>query len=174
LLVNILIMIARSYIESNLKQLDKLYNKAGTQKKELYYSKLAMLEMCGWIEESMDDIVQMCANRVLKQRQNKSYITKKVIKPTYGFEYDRHFKKMLIHVVGLMSIERVENKVDQLKYARLTSALGSLKEVRNKEAHTHLKGVTRRVDAPSVTLQYFTYVYEGLKEIEDVLKSLKL
>lgn len=167
-------MISRSYIESNLKQLDQLYNTAGTQKKKLYYSKLAMLELCGWIEESMDDVVQKCANRVLKNRRNKNYITNKVIKPTYGFEYERHFKKMLISVVGLMSIEKVEAKVDPQKYARFTSALGSLKAARNREAHTHLKGVMRTVDAPSVTLQYFINVYEGLIDLESQLKLMKL
>jgi len=167
-------MIARSYIENNLKQLDRLYNNSRTQKKELYYSKLAMLELCGWTEETMDDIVQKCANRVLKIRANKLFIKNKVIKPTYGFEYEKHFKKMLISVIGLMYTEKIESKVDPLKYARLTSALGSLKTARNSEAHTHLKGVTRSVDAPSVTMRNFKYVYEGLKDYENKLKDLGL
>lgn len=167
-------MIARYYIESNLKQLDRLYNIAGTQKKELYYSKLAMLELCGWIEESMDDVVQRCANRVLKVRANKTYITNNVIKPTYGFEYEKHFKKMLISVVGLMSVEKVEAKVDRQKYERFKSALGSLKVARNREAHTHLKGVMRTVDAPSVTLNHFNHVYEGLVDFENQLKAMRL
>lgn len=167
-------MIARSYIENNLKQLDRLYDQASTHKKELYYSKLAMLELCGWIEESMDDIVQKCANRVLKIRSNRVHIAKKVIKPTYGFEYERHFKKMLINVVGLMSIEVIETKVDPTKYARLTSTLGNLKAARDRQAHTHLKGATRTVDAPSVTLRYFLYVYEGLVDFDNNLRAMKL
>ena len=32
----------------------------------------------------------------------------------------------------------------------LHSTLGSLKKTRNEQAHTHLQGVTRRLDAPSV------------------------
>lgn len=164
-------MVARSYIESNLKQLNQLYNLASNQKKELYYSKLAMLELCGWIEESMDNLVQKCANRVLKEQSNKDYVAKSIIKPTYGFEYEKHFKKMLISVVGLMTIERVEAKVDPVKYTLLKSALGNLKVARDKEAHTHLKGVTRTVDAPSVTLNYFIQVYEGLKDFEYNLKQ---
>lgn len=165
-------MVARSYIENNLRQLNQLYIMAANQKKELYYSKLAVLELCGWIEESMDNLVQKCANRVLKQQNNKDYIAKSIIKPTYGFEYEKHFKKMLISVVGLMTIEKVEAKVDPVKYARLKSALGNLKIARDKEAHTHLKGVTRTVDSPSVTLSNFIHVYEGLKDFEDNLKEL--
>lgn len=120
----------------------------------------------------MDNLVQKCANRVLKQQNNKDYIAKSIIKPTYGFEYEKHFKKMLISVVGLMTIEKVEAKVDPVKYARLKSALGNLKIARDKEAHTHLKGVTRTVDSPSVTLSNFIHVYEGLKDFEDNLKEL--
>jgi|SRR5690606_4633149 len=173
-LPEIIFMIAKSYIESNLKQLDRLYGSAGTQKKELYYSKLAILELCGWLEESMDDVVQKCANRALKEANNRSYVTEKIIKPTYGFEYEKHFKKMLISVVGLVTIEKVESKVDPLVYARFISALGNLKVARNKEAHTHIKGVMRTIDAPSVTLRNFQYVHDGLKAFDSQLRTMGL
>jgi len=165
-------MIARSYIESNLKQLDKLYLNAVTPKSKLYYSKLAMLELCGWIEESMDDIVQKSANRLLRSQASKNYITNTIINPTYGFEYKKHFMKMLSYVVGLINVEKLEDKLDPLKKARLESALGTLKVARNREAHTHLKGVTRQVDAPSITISLFNHVFDGLKDIELNLKEL--
>ena len=167
-------MIAKSYIKSNLKQLDRLYGSAGTQKKELYYSKLAMLELCGWLEESMDDVVQKCANRVLREVRNRNYVAEKIVKPTYGFEYEKHFRKMLISVVGLLTIEKVEAKVDPVVYARFTSALGNLKVARNKEAHTHIKGVMRTIDAPSVTLRNFQYAYDGLKAFDSQLRAMGL
>ena len=66
-------MIARSYIKSTLEELDKLYNQASSQKKAIYFSKLALMELCGWIEESLDNIVIMHANRNLKDPHNKSY-----------------------------------------------------------------------------------------------------
>lgn len=166
-------MIARTYIEGNLRQLNRLYLEANTQKKKLYYSKLAMLELCGWIEESMDNIVEMCANRELKSQANKNYITRNIIKPTYGFEYKRHFIKMLSYVIGFINIEKLDNKLDLTKKARLESALGTLKEARNREAHTHLKGVTRQVDSPSITISLFNHVFEGLKDIEIGLKGLR-
>lgn len=167
-------MIAKSYIENNLKQLNRLYNDADTQKKELYYSKLAMLELCGWIEESMDDIAIKCANRILNERQNKTFVRDKVVKPIYGFEYKNHFRKMLMQVIGLVNIEKLERKVDPVKYARLISTLGTLKASRNGEAHTHIKGVARTIDAPSVTLHRFYLVYEGLKNFESELKAMNM
>jgi cystathionine beta-lyase family protein involved in aluminum resistance len=166
-------MVSKSYIYSNLKQLDVLYNQARTQKEKLYYSKLAMLELCGWIEESMDDIIKKCANRVLKVEKNKKYVAD-IIKKTNGFGYDEHFRRMLISVVGLVSIEKIEKKVDPSKYCQFTAALNNLKSARNREAHTHLKGTTRIVDSPSLTIGNFQHVYEGLKEFETKLKELNL
>ena len=131
-----------------------------------------MLELCGWIEESMDDIVQRCANRLLNKQASKNYIANQIIKPTYGFEYKKHFMKMLSYVVGLINIEKLEDKQDPLKRARLESALGTLKGARNREAHTHLKGTTRLVDAPSITINLFNHVFDGLKDIELNLKEL--
>ncbi len=166
-------MIARTYIESNLTQLNKLYIAAITHKSKLYYSKLAMLELCGWIEESMDDIIQMCANRLLKLQTTKKHVINQIIKPNYGFEYKKHFIKMLSSVIGFVNIERLEKKLDPLKNARLLSALGSLKTIRHAEAHTHLKGVTRHVDSPSIALNLFSQVFDGLKDIEAKLKTIK-
>ena len=80
---------------------------------------------------------------------------------------------MLSSVIGFMNIERLEKKLDASKNALLLSALGTLKNIRNAEAHTHLKGVTRHVDSPSITLNLFSQVFNGLKDIEIKLKLIK-
>ncbi|PKH80722.1 hypothetical protein CXF60_08435, partial [Psychrobacter sp. 4Bb] len=101
-------MIVRKHIEYNLKQLNKLYLETTDYKKQLYYSKLAILELCGWIEESMDNIIQMCANRLLRLQATKTHVQKQVIDRNYGFDYKNHFLKMLSSVIGFMNIERLE------------------------------------------------------------------
>jgi hypothetical protein len=140
----------------------------------LFYSKLSILELCGWIEESMDNIIRCCGNRNLKDRTNRQLVEKGIIKRTYGFEYNRHFRKMLIQVVGLIAFERLERRMDSSKLQLMKSALGSLRTLRDTEAHTHLKGVTRRLDAPSVTKARFFDVYHGLREVETGLRKMKL
>ena len=55
-------MIGKTNIERNIKQLKTNFNKTNSPKLELFYSKLAIIELCGWIEESMDDIVLRCSN----------------------------------------------------------------------------------------------------------------
>ncbi len=165
-------MIYRGYILKSLKVLEDLYNTSTSANKGLLYSKTAILELCGWIEESMDVIVITCANRKIKDKAMRAYIKKRVVEKNYGFEYKNNFRYMLCQVIGLASIEKLERKVDPRKFQILCSVLGTLKISRDVEAHTHIKGTTKRLNAPSATKAQFLQVYDGLKEIDDQLKSL--
>jgi len=53
----------------------------------------------------------------------------------------------------------------------MVAALTSLKTQRNTEAHTHLRGTTRTINAPSVTIAQFQPLYEGLMEFGRVIRS---
>ena len=162
--------ITKTTIRENLKSLDKLFVSSRSAKKALFYSKLAILELCGWIEETMDRVVRSCATRNLKDQHNRKFIEEKVIKKTHGLGYSESFRRMLIQVVGLRGVEIVERSMDDSALQVLRSTLGSLKNTRNEQAHTHLQGVTRRLDAPSVTIQKFDSVYEVLTNLETALK----
>lgn len=164
-------MITRSYILSNLRALDRLYKNAASSKESLFCSKLAILELCGWIEESMDDVILRCASRHLKFNENREYVRKLVVRKTYGFDYDYHFRGMLIQLIGIISVETLEKRVDQVKQTQLKATLATLKSARDPEAHTHIKGVTRHINAPSITLSQFAVVYEGLVEYDTVIRS---
>lgn len=166
-------MIARSYILANLKALDRSYRKATSARESLFFSKLAILELCGWIEQSMDDVILRCACRHLKENANVSFVRDVIVKKTYGFEYDRHFRRMLIQLLGLIAVEKIEKRVDQVKRMQLTATLGALKTVRDSEAHTHIKGTTRYINAPSVTLNQFPTVYDGLIEYDRVIRNTR-
>lgn len=166
-------MISRGSILVNLKILDRKYRNATTLKESLFYSKLAVLELCGWIEESMDDVVLRCARRNLKNQVNFKYVRNDIVKRTSGFDYEYHFRRMLIQLLGIINVERIEKNVDQRKRLELTATLGVLKTVRDAEAHTHIKGVTRQINAPSVTLGQFTSLYDGLVEFEAILRHEK-
>jgi hypothetical protein len=166
-------VIARSYIYNNLKGINYLYIRSTSAKKGLFYSKLAILELCGWTEESMDDIIYRCAKRYLRENDNLKVVEKDIIKKTFGFEYDRHFRQMMIKIIGLINLEKIEQKFDHLKIQLLKSTLDSLKYSRDIEAHTHIKGVTRRLDSPSVTINNFLIIYDGLKNIDDTIRQSK-
>ncbi len=163
-------MIAQSYILSNLKALDRRYNQTKSSKEALFCSKLAILELCGWIEESMDDIIIRCAMRHLKDNENRKYCKQQIIKKTYGFDYHNNFRFMLIRLVGLVVVEKLESQVDAAKYGTMKATLDALRTVRNSEAHTHLKGTTRTLNAPSFTIGQFRPVCDGLLEFDRVIR----
>ena len=165
-------MVSKTSILRNLSIISKLFNKTSDLKEALFYSKLGILELCGWIEESMDDIVKHCANRKLGNNDNLRFLEKEIIQKVHGFDYHSNFRKMLMQVIGLISLEKIESRVDQTKLDHMKAALNALKTQRDPVAHTHIKGITLRVDAPSIIKQRFVDVYEGLKNIEHELKRL--
>lgn len=166
-------MIARTYIIKNLALINRSYLKASTQRETFFFSKLAILELCGWIEESMDDMVLKCAKRHQLLPNNHKYCSYDIVKRTYGFDYDKHFRGMLIRLVGIISVENIESRVNQSKFDSMKAALLSLKSQRDVEAHTHLKGVARMINAPSVTIAQFQPLYDGLMEFDRVIRSRK-
>jgi hypothetical protein len=166
-------MINKAEIQGNLTQLYTLYKRARTPKKSSFYSKLAILELCGWIEESMDDIANCCAARHLRESENLK-VVKRAIKSIHSFDYDSNFREMLISVIGIINVEKLEMSLDQRKFQQMKASLHSLKERRDPQAHTHLVGTTSILDAPSVTYSRFLEVYHGLKDIETCLRKTGL
>jgi hypothetical protein len=161
-------MVTKIYIAENLKQIERLYNSSTSIQKSLFYSKLAVIELCGWIEMSMDDIVLRLSSRRLQHPDQRKYIENKVVR-TYGFEYERHFLPMIEAIIGRHGIEQMNAKLDNSLTVPLVGALNTLKTERNKLAHQYIKGTTHVIDAPSVTNARFPIVLAGLKNIEMVL-----
>lgn len=166
-------MIAKSYIEKNLRQIEGLYHGSASVQKGLYYSKLGLLELCGWIEMSMDDVILRLAKRTLRNSQHLKYLKNDVVRRTSGFEYQKHFRRMLEAVIGLSGVERMEKRVDPRLFQPMVAALESLKPFRDEQAHQYIKGTTRAIDAPSVTRSRFYVIFNGLKNVDNVLRSLK-
>ena len=85
-----------------------------------------------------------------------------------------HFRAFLIHIIGIISVERLEAKLKQQQdiLQRIKSELGTLQKKRNDLAHTHFKEITPRYDAPSVTYNNFLKIYDLLQKIESDLNTL--
>ncbi|HZX36028.1 MAG TPA: hypothetical protein VFF54_06005 [Thermodesulfobacteriota bacterium] len=160
-------------IKKNLGKINDLYTKSENEDSEalLFYSKLAILELCGWIEESMDDIIREYAKKYLKEQSNINSIND-TIRKTSGFDYNEHFReKMLIRLIGLINIEKLETNLDQKILEQMKAALTYLREYRDKEAHTYIN-IAKKLDAPSFTLSLLEPIRKGLKEIDNKLNCL--
>ena len=132
----------------------------------LYYSKLAVLELCGWIEVSIDDFALRAVRKRVGDPSKRRKFSDNVINKVYGFHYTKHFRRIACSAVGEIVVARVEEEMDQTKRAQLESDLNSLAVSRNSLAHTYVKGFTQQIDAPSTTIQRFNRIYAGLIEFE--------
>ena len=166
-------MVDNTQIENNLTQIKALFQKHIGDDEAPYYSKLAILEVCGWIEESIDDVVSGYANKYLREIKNLDFV-KEVVSLTYSFEYERNFRHLLIQVIGIINVEKLENNLDPVKFELMKSSLGTLKKYRDIHAHTYTKGVTKTMYAPSSAISHFKYVYQGLKDIESCINEMKI
>ncbi len=165
-------MIAKSYIRKNLTFYNKKYLSSG-KLEALVYSKIAILELCGWIELSMDDMVRTCAKKNLKSAPYLKHVEKQIIWKTWGFDYEADFKDMIVRLVGLIVFEKIESKLTSSDLQKFKAALGTLKTIRNSEGHTYLKGLTRNIIAPSATMALHKDVEKGLLEFEKRLLRYK-
>lgn len=166
-------MVAKTYIEPTLKALDERYRKGLKNKEALLVSKMAIIELGGWTEETIDALVNRYAQRKIQHspRLNKF---NKVVTDTHGFRYGKHFTHLVKELVGCLGVEIIERNADNLKLQRLESALSNLTDSRNKAAHTHIQGATYTIDAPSVTISNYNFIYDGLKEFESIFYKINI
>jgi hypothetical protein len=164
-------MIAKTYIAENLRRLDVRHTRTSDPSLGFYFAKLAVLELCGWIEMSMDDMIMRHCGRHIKLTSNYKFVENDVVKRTYGFDYDRHFRLMLIKLVGVVQTERIESGMNVGVQTRFKAELQSLKAIRDLLAHTYAKNPPP-IDAPSRTRARFQPVYDGLIAYDSALRAL--
>jgi len=166
-------MITKSYIEDTLKKLDTLYINSKSNKNAEYFSKLAIIELCGWIEESFDDIVYWYAKNNIKDKENIKYYENE-IKKNNGFEYNNKIRPLFIKLIGIKNLENIENSLNKNgDIDTLITLLTNFKKQRDSAAHTHIKNVTRRFDAPSKLYLEWKVVYNILRKIEHEIRVLR-
>jgi len=161
-------MIPKAKIVTNLKELDDQFLKSRRRKDILYFSKLAVLELCGWIETSVDVMMLRLSDKKLRDAKDQVAFAA-ILENTHGFHYYKHFRRVLIQAAGLVTVEKIEARVDPLHLAHLQSEFGNLTTIRNDLAHTYMQGTQYKIDAPSVTISRFNRVYPALKNFEAVM-----
>lgn len=163
-------MIVKSFIRKNLQTIDRTFRRTRSRKDALFLSKLAIIELSGWVEVTMDDIVRRSYKKCLNQ-DKWNFVEKQVIKKNYGFAYEYHFRRMCISVFGLHGFELIERQAENAVIDIFKAELSALKESRDRVAHTYVKGTTQTIDAPSLTLSRFDKLYTGFVEFESGMKK---
>ena len=156
-------MITKFEIEKDLQKLNALYENEADPTKELFYAKIAIIELSSWIEHCLDVI----AKRAIKNRLVTSKFTnlaEKSVNDNYGFKYKINFMPMLGKLAGYEACESLEADLQNAGiFLTLTALLSSLNEQRNRAAHVGIRHTT--YDSPSVTLDSFNRLHPIVKQM---------
>ncbi|MFZ3167353.1 MAG: hypothetical protein WA130_07035 [Candidatus Methanoperedens sp.] len=166
-------MTPKEPIETLIRELEKLYDAPADQKHKDFYSKLALIELCGWLEISMDEIVKGYSTTKLVETKNQENFKKEIIDKTYGCDYKDHLRPMLINLIGLKGIETLEATLkEDGVFQILVAQLGSLWSLRGTAAHTTIVGVTITYQSPSAMKKYLDSLHPILTTLEVELTKL--
>ncbi len=125
------------------------------QIKPMMYSKLAILEYCGWLEETFDEIARNCVRHKQRTFESRKDLESQISRTT-GFAYKNSGRKLLCSAIGIVRLLEIEKVLERNgELSLLQSNLGAMNEQRRRAAHTSTRGVTQQYIAPSVTIQNF-------------------
>jgi hypothetical protein len=132
------------------------------------FAKLAVLEFCGWVEMTIDDIAREAVRGSLPTEGDRRHL-ETLIKNISGFDYEQHVAPIFVASVGSVKFSAIEQTMMKdgiLDRFKLILNSRDFKTMRNRAAHTFNDGVQRNFDAPSTVLG-------KLREIEPILDRIR-
>jgi hypothetical protein len=162
-------------VQETLRQLDNWYNEpgVGSQRPKLL-SKLAMLELCGWIEGELDRVV---ISAVAVKLNDAPWVNEKVIGKTSGFHYGDHLRPMIARLVGETFARQIEIRMEQDypgELDRLKELLTILWKRRCGFAHADVNtniATQQAFDAPSYSLNQYRIVKKLVDHFELAVRA---
>jgi len=132
---------------------------------------LAIIELCGWIEISLDEIFETNAPKFANQRRYSKKFAGQLDK-TYGFHEVSHLQPLIIALVGYSGLEQLEASCDRRLMGGLHRNLNELTDMRNRLAHTYIKGFGVTIESPQLILGRLEHVANGLDHFAEQLDLL--
>ena len=161
-------------IDETLRSLDRWFNEpseGGDRPKLL--SKLALLELCGWLEGSFDALILSVNDLSLKDAAWTTTMSAKVS----GFDYEKHFRGMLVTLVGEVTARKVERAMEDSNPGdldRLRQQLGALWKKRCNIAHSDMVAniaSQTTFDAPSWAINQHRVIAKLLEKYKVTLEA---
>ena len=167
-------MIDKTDILQTIKRLDQEYNNhIEDPDLPIFYSKLAVLEFSGWIEQSFDTIMYEYLDLHIVNEDSKN-IFKSFIKGNYGFRYETNIYKTFSIVLGANNWENILDSIPFSDIQNFKDILHQYCRIRNSAAHTSIKGSTATYIAPSQVIVDFNRFLPAISIIEDKTQKLPL
>ena len=163
-------------VDLTLRVLDAWYNEpsVGSDRPKLL-SKLAVLELCGWLEGEFDRMALVAeAGRL----NDPVWVKDKVIRFNNGFNYGDHWRPMLAAIVGEIFVRRVEVQIELSAPGdldRLKSSLGALWKIRCSFAHADMTAnvaAQQVFDAPSWSINQHRVLKKLLARYEQEMLAV--
>lgn len=165
-------MIDFTEILNTLNRLDQEFNSCSDIQMSVLYSKLAVLELCGWIEQSVDTILYEYIDNKILDLDCKNRI-KNIIKKSYGFHYDNNLFPLFCSVLGINNLENIIDTLPSVNFQNLKALTEAYTKERNKAAHTDTPlGTARTYNAPSQVINDFNLIKPAIQIIETEIKKL--
>ena len=159
-------------IENTLKLLEQKYDLCLDTQLSILYSKLSVLELCGWMETSIDIILYEYIETNILSLECKDKI-KKIVKKNYGFDYDTNLFPLLCSVLGVNNLENILDVIPISDLQNLKNITNAYQVERNKAAHTDTpEGTTRTYRAPSCVLRDFCLIKSTFSLLEREIQNL--
>ena len=152
-----------------LGDIDIYYQHEINNNRALLWAKMAIIEVSGWTEECIDNILKTYIDSV--NPNCKTALLDKIDK-VYGFHYSSNFKKICVEILGNIMFEKIEKKIPS-ECQKLESALNELNKTRNICAHTHILS-NKPIDAPQKSMLKQKEIETGLKKFIVELKKVKI
>lgn len=176
-------------IEATLSTLAYLYDKYEKRIGEQHslklqlISKLAILELCGWLEEMRKELITLGLNQIQVCIQGKpsqqtyqafhSDVSKKV-KDIHGVSYKNYFSVLFRMLLGDAYLVKLQAYLGEEEFILLSSILDNLHVKRNDLAHKSVINITQQtlLTSPRELLRDFQTIKPILNKIETFLSRL--
>lgn len=164
-------------IQESLDELDRRFSDgldAGVDDFQLsIYCKVAALELCGWLEETYDELIKSALKKKGINDSDISNFNEMFIKKVNGLSYKDHFRPLMINAFGFVEITKFEIEVIEVEV--LKSILQELHKYRNHLAHTQYISFRGRnpvnnqrpIDTPSAIKNKFEAIRPALQSVAD-------
>lgn len=164
-------------VAATLKELDRWFNEPGLSlDRTNLLSKLATIELCGWLEEEFDRLIRVVAHGRIS---DANWVEVNVIDNTFGFVYVKHWRSMLCKVVGEVFARRVEAAMDAAHpadFQQLKTLLGQLWKDRcsfaHADLHANMANTQLTFNAPSMAISRHNQLAVILGRYEAVMVSI--
>jgi hypothetical protein len=164
-----------STIENTLKTLCIWYDEPsiGNERPKLI-SKFALLELCGWIEGTFDEIISDVNDLTIKDAD----WAKDLLNKTSGFTYATHFRPMLVNLIGEVFTRKVELEMEKNNPGdldRLKSTLGTLWKKRCQFAHADISSniaSQAQFDSPTWSINQYRIINKLIGNLHTNIKRI--